>query len=201
MEFASESGILNLIFSGVHCSGKTTRSKLAYTTLRKAGFSVEYRTDNIRSCPYPLNEQGSYISQKWILSFFRERDLKETNSDIVIMDRCSIDTIPYTLYLYEKGRITRKECDLLVQEAKEIYYQISGKKIVFYCEPLPIVDNGFRSVDEEYRSFIATKFEYALRFIPDRIVRISNISEDFFIMVLFESLKETRIRRSTQANH
>lgn len=186
--------VINLIFTGAHCSGKTTRSKLIYSALKNNGFSVEYREDNIRSCPYSLNEQGSYISQKWILSFFRKRDLKETDHDIVVMDRCSIDTIPYTLYLYEKGRVTKEECDELIQEAKEIYYQILGERIVFYCEPLPIVDDGFRSSDEEYRKFIATKFEYVLKFVPDKIVRVPNIDKDLFLMLVYESLKEAKIK-------
>ncbi len=164
--------MIRLIFSGVQCSGKTTRSRFAYLLLKSLGFNVEYREEGIRKCPYPINEMGSYRSQKWIVEFYAKRDLVDSDADYIVMDRCSIDTIPYTLYLYDKGRMTKEECDELVSRSKEIYYQMSGKKIIFYCEPLPMIDDGFRSINEEYRDYLVTKFEYALSFIPDKIIRI-----------------------------
>jgi len=166
----SGSTMCRLIFIGAHCSGKTTRSKLTYEILKSLGFTVEYREEGIVQCPYPINEQGSYEAQKWILDFYRERDLKGSNAEYVVMDRCSLDTIPYTRYLYTHDRVTAEEASTLYKYAWEIYNTMSGHKIIFYNKPLPLVANNIRSTNEAYRDFIAREFEALIRYIPDPIV-------------------------------
>jgi len=167
---SSGSTMCRLIFIGAHCSGKTTRSKLAYEILKSLGFSVEYREEGIDQCPYPINEHGSFESQKWILDFYKERDLRDSNAEYVIMDRCSLDTIPYTRYLYTHDRVTAEEASVLYKYAWEIYNGISGKKIIFYNKPLPLVADNVRSTNEAYREFIAREFEALIRYIPDQII-------------------------------
>jgi len=159
-----------LIFIGAHCSGKTTRSKFAYEILKSLGFNVEHRKGGIDQCPYPINEQGSFESQKWILDFYRERDFKGSNAEYVVMDRCSLDTIPYTRYLYTHDRVTAEEASTLYKYAWEIYNAMSGYKIIFYNKPLPLVANNVRSTNETYRDFIAREFEALIKYIPDPIV-------------------------------
>ncbi|RLE67038.1 MAG: hypothetical protein DRJ38_00260 [Thermoprotei archaeon] len=162
-----------LIFMGPHCSGKTTRATLVYRVLKAAGFEVALRPEGARQCPYPLNEQGGYMTQRWILNYYRANDvLRDYNAQIVVMDRCSLDTIPYTTYLYSVGRLSDRQFEELIFDAWSIYKSMKGTKIVFYCEPLPLVADGVRSTNPEFRAFIIRQFENILGLIPDTVIRL-----------------------------
>jgi len=161
-----------LIFTGPHCSGKTTRAKLTYRVLKALGLSVEFRREGVRLCPYPINEQGGYESQRWILDFYARRDLSISEADYVVMDRCALDTIPYSSYLYQQGRMTYRQYLRLINDAWQIYQKMPGEKVVFYNKPLPLVGDGVRSVNAQFRDFVAKEFEKLLVIVKDPIVTL-----------------------------
>ena len=162
-----------LIFIGPHCSGKTTRARLTYQIMKATGLDVAFRREGVRLCPYPINEQGGYKSQKWILDFYWKRDVQYvSDAEFIVMDRCSLDTIPYTTYLYHHGKMSSNEYTELVDYAWRIYQRLSGERVIFYNEPLPLVGDGVRSVNVHFRDFVTQEFERLLTRINDPIVRL-----------------------------
>jgi nicotinamide riboside kinase len=75
-----------------------------------------------------------------------------------IFDRCALDAFVYTTYACYKN----KESDALGKYAEYVFEQLKSKyDIIFYTDPsIPLVDDGVRSIDVEFRNKIIDLFEF-----------------------------------------
>ena len=73
------------------------------------------------------------------------------------MDRCALDGVVYTRYMYEQGKIS----DWVMDFAEKVHEKIIDKyDYIFYLTPeFGIEDDGVRSVNEGFQKRVATLFE------------------------------------------
>ena len=91
------------------------------------------------------------------------------------MDRCILDGLVYTEYLVEMNQVNNKVLDY----ARFVYDMLISKiDIIFYTDPaIPLVDDGERSIDVEFRDKIIDKFNFYIKSL-NNVVKLSGSVED-----------------------
>jgi nicotinamide riboside kinase len=151
--------IMKIAFTGAQSTGKTT----LLTELKSvAPYSYTYTyideiTRRMIKRGVEINEGGDDMTQLLIIN----SHLKNILRDDVIMDRCILDGVVYTRYLYNRGQIS----EWVMDYAEKIFQLIIEKyDYIFYLQPeFAIQYDGVRSTDEDFRDQIAKLFsEYIL---------------------------------------
>jgi len=143
-------------FTGAQSTGKTTLLNLI-KDLNPYLDSIDEVTRRIkREYNLPINEDGGDITQTMIMSDHIANIFRKYDSD-VIFDRCALDGVVYTQWLYNKGKVSKE----VLQWAKKIYNTLIDKyDAIFVTSPedVPLVDDGERSVDIDFREEIIDIF-------------------------------------------
>lgn len=152
--------------SGTHCTGKTTlieKLKEVYRDNPEVSF---YKSSTRDALKYGLtiNEEASdegqiYIASRDIVSFY---ELGTT--PIVVSDRSIIDTYVYSYYFWSKGLIGRETVDYISGLCSKMISKY--EKIFLLPIELPLVRDGVRSEDEEFRNEIGKVFDDMFSFPP-----------------------------------
>jgi len=144
-------------FTGAQSTGKTTllneiKDKNPWLD------SVDEVTRRIkREYNLPINESGGDITQSMIMADHIANVYRKYDSD-VILDRCAMDGVVYTHWLYNKGKVSKE----VLNWAKKIYNElISAYDVIFITDPadVPLVDDGERSIDVDFRKEILDLFD------------------------------------------
>ena len=146
-------------FTGAQSTGKTT----LLNNIRSLNpFYIEYVAEVTRRIKrefnLPINESGGDLTQTMIMSDHIANVYQKYNCDNVILDRCALDGIVYTQWLYNKGKVSKE----VLQWAKKIYNTLIGEyDVIFVTSPadVPLVDDGERSVDIKFREEIIDIFD------------------------------------------
>jgi len=150
---------MRIAFTGAQSTGKTT----LLTELKSvAPYSYTYTyideiTRRMIKRGVQINEGGDDVTQLLIMN----SHLKNVLSDNVIMDRCALDGVVYTRYLYNRGQVS----EWVMDYAEQVFQLIIEKyDHIFYLQPeFAIQHDGVRSTDEGFRDQIAKLFsEYIL---------------------------------------
>tara|TARA_R110000851_G_scaffold26435_2_gene74983 strand:- start:4190 stop:4771 length:582 start_codon:yes stop_codon:yes gene_type:complete len=146
-------------FTGAQSTGKTT----LLNNIRSLNpFYIEYVAEVTRRIKrefnLPINESGGDLTQTMIMSDHIANVYQKYNCDNVILDRCALDGIVYTQWLYNKGKVSKE----VLQWAKKIYNTLIGEyDVIFVTSPadVPLVDDGERSIDKKFREEIIDIFD------------------------------------------
>jgi len=143
-------------FTGAQSTGKTTLLN-SIKDLNPYLDSIDEVTRRIkREYNLPINEDGGDITQTMIMSDHIANIFRKYDSD-VIFDRCALDGVVYTQWLYNKGKVSKE----VLQWSKKIYNTLIDKyDAIFVTSPedVPLVDDGERSVDIDFREEIIDIF-------------------------------------------
>ena len=164
-------------FTGAQSTGKTTLlNELKKWKEFEDYVFIDEITRNVSKLGMNINEKGDDATQTAIMNAHIENLRKGDN---LILDRCSLDGVVYTHYLYSHGRVSRDTFDY----ARQIFTETCLKyDKIFYLKPeFGIVDDGVRSNSVQFRDEIADIFE---RYITEfnlgkwNVVELSGSVED-----------------------
>ena len=154
---------MKVSFTGTGCSGKSTLLKLCQ---EKYGDKFEYVTEVTRPIArkgLTINEGGDDSTQRAII----DAHIQNNRLGNAIMDRCIIDGLVYTKWLYIKGKVDHHTMDYAYTNYINL---IKDLDIVFHTEPVDMVDDGERSTSTDFQSEIYKLFKQQLeRLKYDRI--------------------------------
>lgn len=162
--------VMLVSFTGAQSSGKTTLLKRAKvdTLFRKWSFVPEV-TRVVKRMGFKINELGGNETQLFILAEHLKNHHYSSNT---MLDRCIIDGLVYTRHLCEIGKVDT----WVYQYAKQLFDILIDKlDIIFYTDPnIPLVGDGERSVDVEFRKNIIKIFDeiMSLPKIMDKTVKL-----------------------------
>ncbi len=167
-------------FSGAQSSGKTTLLNICKDLSKESSVfsNFEYVPEVTRLIKnkynVPINEEGGDITQLCIINQHLENYLMHKNTN-VIMDRCILDGLVYTEYLYESGMVHK----FILDYAQYMYDLLIGKiDIIFYTDPsIPLVSDGERSENVMFRDKIIEKFNFYLNDLNNVIVLKGSVEE------------------------
>ena len=145
--------IKRIALVGASSTGKTTVYELLKNKLPKYEF-INESTRTVARYGFPINEYGSDATQLAISSFHLEALLKPYN---LVLDRCYMDVLVYTCFMDGIDIGT-------YQFIQDTWNRIKGEYTHYIYFPIEFesVDDGVRSVNEEWRKKIDERFKSEL---------------------------------------
>lgn len=138
---------------GASSTGKTTVYELLKSKLPKYEF-INESTRTVKSYGFPINEEGTSETQLAISSFHLEALLNPTN---LVLDRGYMDLVVYTRHMFVTEP-TRNYIEETWKRVKDEYTHY-----VYFPIEFDAVDDGERSVNEEWRQEIDKEFQEVLK--------------------------------------
>ena len=142
--------IKRIALVGASSTGKTTVFELLKGKLPKYEF-VNESTRTVASYGFPINEFGTDATQLAISSFHLEALLNPGN---ILLDRCYMDLVVYSHFM--------KNIDLKVLKyIEDTWNRVKGEYTHYIYFPIEFdsVDDGVRSVNEDWRKQIDSTFQ------------------------------------------
>jgi len=177
-------------FSGSSSSGKSTLLQKCKENYNHNFTCVEEITRKIKAKGFNINEAGDDITQILIINSHIENSLIQN----AILDRCALDGLIYTKYLYYKGQVRSST----VETAEIVYnYLIPKYDVIFYTEPLPLIDDGIRSISTSFREITIQLFEEQIKkdtLLASKIVRLSGSVDERMDII------DDKIKQLTKSN-
>jgi|TARA_B110000908_G_scaffold35775_1_gene42909 nicotinamide riboside kinase len=134
---------------GASSTGKTTVYELLKNRFPKYEF-VNESTRTVKKYGFPINEQGTSETQLAISSFHLEALLKPYNS---ILDRCYLDLVVYSSLMPNCSEEAFKYINATWERIKDEYTHY-----IYFPIEFDSVDDGVRSIDEEWRQDVDKEF-------------------------------------------
>lgn len=161
-----------IAISGSHSTGKSTVIE-NLKTIPEMTERFEFKGEVLRDLKkrgIDINEMGTDDTQLLVLSKFLEY---ATTKDS-ILDRCALDGLVYTSYLFEKGQVSKKTLRIAEAIFENVKYDIH-----FYIAPeFDIVPDGTRSENSEFRTRVAELFEEYMEAYQLVLIRLTGSVEE-----------------------
>jgi len=141
---------------GASSTGKTTVYELLKNKLPEYEF-INESTRTVANYGFPINERGTSETQLAISSFHLEALLKPGN---IILDRCYLDLVVYSTFMKGISDETFSYIENTWNRVKDEYTHY-----IYFPIEFKSVDDGIRSVNEEWRKAIDHQFEINLEAI------------------------------------
>ena len=148
---------------GASSVGKTTVYELLKNELPEFAFKNE-STRTVGKYGFPINEQGTSETQLAISSFHLEALLEPGD---VILDRCYLDLLVYSTYM---DNLSNSAYNYILDTWMRVKDQYTH--FIYFPIEFNSVDDGVRSVNEEWRTKIDAEFKHHL-------VAIKNLGGDY----------------------
>jgi nicotinamide riboside kinase len=164
---------MRIAFTGAQSTGKTT---LLEAIKQNEEFRYKYEfideiTRRMIKKGLKINEAGGNTTQLLIMN----EHIKNLLYEDVIMDRCMLDGLVYTDWLYWEGKVKT----WVYEYAKNVFdHYINRYDLIFYLKPeFDIVDDGVRSVDIKFRNEIVERFERYIKHVQVPVIILSGTVE------------------------
>ena len=164
---------MKLAFTGAQSTGKTTLLK---ELKRDPDFSLKFDfrdeiTRRMQKKGLSINESGNDITQLLIMN----SHIKNSLIDNVIMDRCALDGLVYTDWMYRKGKIQQ----WVIEYADNVFKMLIDRyDYIFYLVPeFDIEDDGVRSTDIDFRNEIVILFEQYIKAWNIPVIKLTGTVE------------------------
>ena len=144
--------IKRIALVGASSTGKTTVYELLKNRLPKYEF-INESTRSVKRYGFPINEEGTSETQLAISNFHLEALLNPTN---LILDRGYIDLVAYSRHM-DISPITLNYIEDTFERIHKEYTHY-----VYFPIEFAAVDDGERSVNEEWRKTIDQEFQNIL---------------------------------------
>ncbi len=149
---------MKIAITGAQSTGKTTvlnalKNWYMFVDSDPITF-VDEITRKIKEKGFGINEQGDNMTQVYIMNSHLEAILKK--DDIVVMDRCALDGVVYTRWMYNNNMVD----EWVMDYAEKVFQHLIEKydKIFYIVPEFEIQDDGVRSTDLQFRNDIVDLF-------------------------------------------
>jgi len=148
-----------ITFTGAQSSGKSTllNKMKEDESFKDWHFEPEITRSLKEKYGLHINEYGTSFTQMVTINSHVDNYLRNREKNC-IFDRCTLDAFVYTTY----ACYTHNYDDRLGHYAEYVFEQLKDKyDIIFYTDPsIPLVDDGVRSVDVNFRNRIISLFDF-----------------------------------------
>ena len=185
-------------FSGAQSTGKTTLLKNCKRNdlFWKCEFIPEVTRLVKRKFGVSINEEGNNITQLCIINQHLENYLT-CKQGHVIMDRCILDGVVYTEYLFNNKKVD----EWVLDYARKMFGELMPKidTIYYTCPDIPLVDDGERSINKEFRDDIIKLFD-KYKPLCENIVELKGSVEER-MEILKDSIINPGIKKNIAYNY
>jgi hypothetical protein len=141
---------------GTHGIRKTTHCHGLIHLLKQKGINADFLGEVARSSPFPINEETTESSQRWILytQIAKELEFEIRNPDILVCDRSTLDNYAY----FVKAFGISGDLNFLIKEHIKTYDAVIKVPLINGG----IIEDGVRSTDPEFQRTIDSKVTHLL---------------------------------------
>ena len=171
---------MKIVFTGAQGVGKTTLLDImekCFTLPIKFNY-VRNFTRGLAKAGYIINEMGTDDTQLAIMNLHKH--YMDSDEDIV-MDRCALDGLVYTTYLYRKSQISEE----VYRQCEELFnYCINKCNLIYYLVPeFPITGDEYRSDKQDYQKEIADIFEELIQKYNLKVIKLTGTVGDRLLKI------------------
>lgn len=182
-------------FTGAQSTGKTT----LLNRLKESEYSQWYYVDEVtrlvqREYGVLINEAGDDITQLLILDKHLHNAIK-CKSHNTIMDRCIVDGLVYTQWLYRNGNVSYQT----LNHAEHLFKLLIGDiDCIFLPYPgdVAIHDDGVRSTNNNFRQDVIKLFDDVLARpeVANKVIVVKGTVEERYniIQITLQQLSKNR---------
>lgn len=179
---------LLITFTGAQSTGKSTLLEKMRNDERFKywSFEAEITRDLLKKYDLKINEDGDVFTQ-YVTCFSHVDNYLRNRDKHAVFDRCAIDSFIYTTYAYHTSKNSAKDRDNMATIATAVLDLLYDKyDIIFYTSPdIPLVADGVRSPNEDYRNKIIELFEdYIQEFAPKNLVRLTGTVDERYSQII-----------------
>ena len=149
---------------GASSTGKTTVYELLKNKLPKYEF-INESTRTVGSYGFPINEGGTSETQLAISSFHLEALIQPYN---LILDRCYMDLVVYSKYM---DKLSLEAYNYIFETWKRVKDEYTH--YIYFPIEFDSVDDGVRSVNEDWRRKIDSEFQEQLKTVREPYLVVS----------------------------
>ena len=147
-----------IIFTGAQCTGKTA----ILNFYKEAGYNVITEVvRNLAKKGVKINEDGDEKGQTKIFNEYKKL-LGVFDVNGYISDRGLIDVTAYTMYLRDHGKISSNLADKQIKQLMKFREQNPDITYCYFPIEFDIVDDGVRSLDEQFRADVDRNIKWLL---------------------------------------
>lgn len=148
---------MRIALCGVQCTGKSTLLKEMEKLPEFKDYEIIYEVVRKMIGKIKINQDGNENTQ-FTISNAHVENLKYDN---VITDRCILDCFAYSMYAYNRGKLSEEDFNKLYK----IYLDNADKyDVIFYIRPeFDMIEDGVRSTDVEFRNVVLENFDYLVQ--------------------------------------
>ena len=159
---------MKIAITGAQSTGKSTLLQYLKKDDDLIGFEfIEELTRQIAAKGININEEGSNFSQIFTVTIHAENIVKKH----FISDRCALDGLVYTKWLYDNDKVDKWMLDYAIGVAKEV---LPRYDFIYYLPAeIPIEDDGIRSADETFRNEILVLFEGYIKEFDLKVITLT----------------------------
>jgi len=164
---------MRIAITGAQSTGKSTLLRYLKNDDDLKGFEfIDELTRKIAAKGININEEGSNMSQIFTVTIHAENIVK----DHFISDRCALDGLVYTKWLFDEGKVDKWILDYAIGVAKEV---LPRYDYIFYLPAeIPIEDDGIRSANVKFRDDIVALFEKYTKEFDLKLIELSGSVKD-----------------------
>ena len=166
-----------IVFTGAQGTGKTT-------ILEKfKQDSYEVITEVVRNLAKQginINKDGDETGQQTIFNTYKNL-LGSTEN--YVSDRCLIDVTAYTIYLHKQGKISEEFTDEMIRQLHQFTTQNPDIIYCYFPIEFPVVGDGVRDMDEEFRKEIDEIILSLLKLLKIRFVPVIGSEEERYKVI------------------
>jgi deoxyadenosine/deoxycytidine kinase len=152
---------MKIAVCGTSCTGKSTYIQDFLKTWSTYNSPEKSYRDLIKEKNLPHSSQGTEDSQRTILNNLVDQAIEFSKKDNIILDRCVLDNMVYTSWLFLKEKVSEKfleETRIIVRETLKLY------DIIFFVpltrvSPINLEESETRETDQNYREEIDNIFK------------------------------------------
>ena len=113
-------------------------------------------------CPFPLDDKADFRTQDWITKkqLELEFEAEKREPDVIVCDRSILDPLIYSTFLYENGKMSRYELDVIKVRVND---WVRTYDSIILCREYPLIDDGVRSIDEKIQIHINNLFDKTVK--------------------------------------
>ena len=164
---------MKIAFTGAQSTGKTTLlNRLKHDPMFNLEFDFRDEiTRRMQKKGLSINEGGNDITQLLIMN----SHIKNTLIDNVIMDRCALDGLIYTDWMYGKKKVEQ----WVIEYAENVFNLLIDRyDHIFYLTPeFDIEDDGVRSTDIDFRNEIVDLFDHYINLYKIPVIKLTGTVE------------------------
>ena len=164
---------MKIAFTGAQSTGKTTLlNRLKHDPMFNLEFDFRDEiTRRMQRKGLSINEGGNDITQLLIMN----SHIKNSLIDNVIMDRCALDGLVYTDWMYGKSKVEQ----WVIEYAENVFNLLIDRyDHIFYLAPeFDIEDDGVRSTDIDFRNDIVDLFDHYITIYKIPVIKLTGTVE------------------------